>query len=723
MAHKSRFSWINTRFGFFVLLVVLVWGKTQLANIMDFHLYSGASIIQFITLLLNPIPLAMLLIGIAFYFKKSKLFYPIAIIMYIINILLVHLNVIYYREFTDFMSVATMLGYDKVNQGLGASGFALTNIHDLLYWIDIPIFIIFFLFKKVHFDKTSTSTFLGFSVSTLAIFGFMTTLVLGEADRPQLITRQFDSKMLVKYLGIDAYTVFDGVKTRGVTEMRKSAKKSDIDNVLDYVNKNYTDANAKYAGVAKGKNVFTIHLESFQQFSLDLKVNNQEVTPNLNDIYHSDSTIAFDNFFHQVGQGKTSDAENMLETSTFGLPQGSLFATQGNDQTFQAMPSILKQNGGYSSAVFHGNNASFWNRNNVYKNMGYQYFFDASYYDTSGDKAMGYGLKDKLLFYDSVPYLEKMKQPFYAKYITVTNHFPYSLDAEDKDPNFVTTDTDSDVVNGYFETNHYLDQSIGEFYNYLKKSGLYDNSIIVLYGDHYGISNSENKELASVLGKNPNEWTDYDNAQLQRVPFMINIPGWHGGGINHTYGGEIDVMPTLLHLLGVDSKKYVQLGQDLLSSKRSQVVAFRDKDFVTPEYTYTNHELYDNKTGEVITNPSQEVQDKVDKYKKEVREKLKISDNLNQKDLLRFYKPKGYQSVDASKYNYANGLAKLKTLDEQRGDESTSLWHKRHDKKSQSLYETDAPEKDKPKSDTSRIQQVNPDGGDDTDGGNDTPNP
>ncbi len=723
MAHKSRFSWINTRFGFFVLLVVLVWGKTQLANIMDFHLYSGASIVQLITLLLNPIPLAMLLIGIAFYFKKSKLFYPIAIIMYIINTLLVHLNVIYYREFTDFMSVATMLGYDKVNQGLGASGFALTNIHDLLYWIDIPIFIIFFLFKKMRFDKTATSKFLGFSVSTLAIFGFMTTLVLGEADRPQLITRQFDSKMLVKYLGIDAYTIFDGVKTRGVTEMRKSAKKSDIDNVLDYVNKNYADANAKYAGVAKGKNVFTIHLESFQQFSLDLKVNDQEVTPNLNRIYHSDSTIAFDNFFHQVGQGKTSDTENMLETSTFGLPQGSLFATQGNDQTFQAMPSILKQNGGYSSAVFHGNNASFWNRNNVYKNMGYQYFFDASYYDTSGDKAMGYGLKDKLLFYDSVPYLEKMQQPFYAKYITVTNHFPYSLDDEDKDPNFVTTDTDSDVVNGYFETNHYLDQSIGEFYNYLKKSGLYDNSIIVLYGDHYGISNSENKELASVLGKDPNEWTDYDNAQLQRVPFMINIPGWHGGGINHTYGGEIDVMPTLLHLLGVDSKKYVQLGQDLLSPKRSQVVAFRDKDFVTPEYTYTNHELYDNKTGEVITNPSKEVQDKIDKYKKEVREKLKVSDNLNQKDLLRFYKPKGYQSVDASKYNYANGLAKLKTLDEQRGDESTSLWHQRHDKKSQSLYETDAPEKDKPKSDTSRIQQVNPDSGDDTDGGDDTPNP
>ena len=75
------------------------------------------------------------------------------------------------------------------------------------------------------------------------------------------------------------------------------------------------------------------------------------------------------NFFNQVGQGKTSDAENMLETSTYGLSQGSLFATLGNDNTFQAAPAILKQRAGYTSAVFHGNVASFWNRNNVYKNL------------------------------------------------------------------------------------------------------------------------------------------------------------------------------------------------------------------------------------------------------------------------------------------------------------------------------------------------------------------
>lgn len=387
------------------------------------------------------------------------------------------------------------------------------------------------------------------------------------------------------------------------------------------------------------------------------------------------------------------------------------------------MPAILRQTQGYSSAVFHGNNASFWNRSNVYKNMGYQYFFDASYYDTSGDKAMGYGLKDKLLFYDSIPYLEHMQQPFYAKYITVTNHFPYSLDEQDKDPNFVTTTTDSDVVNGYFETNHYLDQSIGEFYDYLKKSGLYDKSIIVLYGDHYGISNSENKSLASVLGKSADDWTDFDNAQMQRVPFMVNIPGYTGGGINHTYGGEIDVMPTLLHLLGVDTKNDVQLGQDLLSTKRDQVVAFRDKDFITPKYTVIGETIYDNTTGQVISDPSKQVQKEVAAARKKVNKQLSISDDINQKDLLRFYTPKGFSKVDASKYNYANGLGKLENLENQKGVGSTSLWTENDNKTTQSLYTTDAPEKDEPRSDTSRIKQVNPDGGDSTDGGDDTPNP
>ena len=202
---------------------------------------------------------------------------------------------------------------------------------------------------------------------------------------------------------------------------------------------------------------------------------------------------------------------------------------------------------GYTSAVFHGNVGSFWNRNDVYKNMGYNYFFDKNYYSSQSKDASGYGLKDKLLFAESVKYLEQMQQPFYAKFITVTNHIPFNLDKEDKDPNFKTTNTADQTINNYFETAHYLDEALREFFHYLKSSGLYKNSMVVIYGDHYGLSNSENETLAPIIGESSDTWNTYNNVQMQRVPFMIHANNLKGK-INHEIAGEIDVLPTLMHL-------------------------------------------------------------------------------------------------------------------------------------------------------------------------------
>ncbi|TKI09307.1 glycerol phosphate lipoteichoic acid synthase, partial [Bacillus cereus] len=85
-----------------------------------------------------------------------------------------------------------------------------------------------------------------------------------------------------------------------------------------------------------------IHLESFQNFLIDYKLNGQEVTPFLNSFTKDANTLYFDNFFHQTGQGKTSDAEFMLENSMFGLPQGSVFTTKSHN-TYQSAPAILGQ--------------------------------------------------------------------------------------------------------------------------------------------------------------------------------------------------------------------------------------------------------------------------------------------------------------------------------------------------------------------------------------------
>ena len=600
--------------------------------------------------------------------------------------------------------------YSKVNQGLSGSSLALTNLHDVFYWLDIVVILLLMLFRKIKFDPRAFSHRLAFAFISVSLVVCGLNLMVAEMDRPQLLGRTFDRVYIVKYLGLDAFTGYDLIKSEHVSQMRKSATKSQLKTVEKFTKEHYAAPNKKLFGIAKGRNVIVIHLESFQQFLIDKKINGQEVTPFLNSLYHGQDTYAFSNFFNQVGQGKTSDAENMLETSTYGLSQGSLFATLGNDNTFQAAPAILKQRAGYTSAVFHGNVASFWNRNNVYKNLGYQYFFDASYFDTSGDKATGYGLKDKLLFADSIKYLQHLQQPFYVKYLTVTNHFPFDLDDEDKDSNFTTTNTGSSTVDNYFVTAHYLDQSLQEFFSYLDKTGLAKKSIIMIYGDHYGISNSENKNLASVLGKNADDWTDFDNVQMQRVPLMFVIPGSGGhGGIYSTYGGEIDVLPTLLHLLGISTKRYIQFGTDLFSSQHDQVVALRNQDFVTPKYTSISGKIYLNSTGKLAKLTKQEKK-QLRADQKKVSEELALSDSLNEKNLLRFYHPKGFKTVNPKDYNYANGLKKEKKIEKSKGIQSTSIFSKNNDKTTTDSYSTNAPEQGHSATSSNRIKITNPDG-------------
>lgn len=661
---------------------------------------------QFFIVLINPLATTTLLLSIALYFKKSRFFYPIALLIAILNTVLLYLNVIYFREFTDFMTVSTMTGYSKVNQGLSGSSLALTNIHDILYWIDLIVIIVLIVFKKIKIDHRPLNKRIGLAVTSFSVLFFVVNLSLAEMDRPQLLTRTFDRTYIVKYLGLDAFTVYDGLKSQHNNDLRATATKSELSDVLKFTRSHYAKPNKKYYGIAKGKNVIVIHLESFQQFLIGKKINGQEVTPFLNKLYKSKSSYSFKNFFHQVGQGKTSDAENMLETSTYGLPQGSLFAQLGSDNTFQAAPAILNQRRGYTSAVFHGNIASFWNRNNVYKNMGYQYFFDASYYNTTGDRSLGYGLKDKLLFRDSVKYLQNLQQPFYVKYITVTNHFPYDLDKEDT--NFKTTNTQDKVVDNYFLTAHYLDQAVHEFYNYMKKTGLLKHSVILLYGDHYGISNSENTSLAKALGKNPDDWDDFDNAQLQRVPLIINIPGEKNGFISNKYAGEIDVLPTLMHLLGISSKRYVQFGTDILSKQHDQVVAFRNQDWVSPAFTSISGDIYSNKTGQLLKLTKRQ-QAQVKKDKKRVNTELSLSDSLNEKNLLRFYHPKGFEAVDPRKYNYADLYQKEKRIEKRLGKKSTSIYSENGDKSTWKEYFTDAPEIHHKTTDSSRIKITNPD--------------
>ena len=314
---KRFIAKINTRMGFFFLLVFLFWLKTLLAYFADFSL-GVTGVFQWFILLINPLATTFFLFGLALYVKKAKIFYPLILLIDIGNTLLLYLNVIYYREFTDFMTVNTMLGYSKVNQGLSGSSLALTEPHDLLFWLDIVIILVLMLMRKIKWDKNSLPKRLGFQVTSLSVLLFGFNLMFAEIDRPQLITRTFDRSYIVKYLGIDPFTIYDGAKTEQTSKMRSSATKSELKNVEKYVKGHYANSNKKYYGIAKGKNVIVIHLKVSNNL-IDDKVEGQTVTPFLNSLYHSKSTIRFLISLTKLAK-ETSDAENMLKLVHLGYP-------------------------------------------------------------------------------------------------------------------------------------------------------------------------------------------------------------------------------------------------------------------------------------------------------------------------------------------------------------------------------------------------------------------
>lgn len=710
MTKKNYFSWVNKRLGFFALLIVLMWLKNMLAYTLDFHL-SLENALQHFILIINPIATTLLLLSVGLYVRRKKPAYITMMVIYFIMTALLFSNAVYYREFTDFITINTMLGAGKVASGLGESAIKLFRPYDILYWIDFILLVFALATKRIKMDETPVRARMAFAFTTLSVMIFSGNLFLAESDRPELLTRTFSRDYLVKYLGINAFTAYDGVQTYKTTQVRAQASATDMDEVAEYVKGHYAKPNDQYFGLAKGRNVIYIHLESTQQFLIDYKLKDEngvehEVMPFINSLYHSNSTFSFSNFFHQVKAGKTSDAETLFENSLFGLNQGALFTQLGGKNTFEAAPNILKQTQGYTSAVFHGNSGTFWNRNETYKHLGYDYFFDAYYYNVTEDNSFQYGLNDKPFFQQSVKYLEHLQQPFYTKFIAVSNHYPYSQLSGDE-TGFPLAQTKDETINSYFSTANYMDTAVHEFFDYLKQSGLYDNSIIILYGDHYGISNARNKELAQLLGKDRDTWSNFDNAQVQRVPYMIHIPGMTQGKIIDTYGGQVDALPTLLHLLGVDTQNYIQLGQDLFSPDHKQLVAFRDGDFVTPNYTYYGGVLYDNKTGEEITEPTEELKKQIDADKDAVSDQLATSDKINNGDLLRFYTKSGLKAINPDDYNYLKNTDRIEKIEKELGDKSTSVYSKHNHTSTTDKYQTKSYQELHPKETSSSSSNEN----------------
>lgn len=603
---------------FVIMAVFLLWIKTYIVYKTSFDIKLENLSQEFI-LFINPLSFLMFIFGISFWIRENnRTSYIIATSFFISFILFA--NVVYYRFFNDFLTIPVL--FQTRNLGdVGSSVSELVTIADFMYFADCIL-----LYYLIKYRAHSPGN-LGFSpiqkkayLLIAAAVAFL-NLGLAEIERPQLLTRTFDREILVKNIGTYNYHVYDLFLQSKSSAQRALADGSKLVDIENYLRANYNPPNEKLFGVAQNKNVIMISLESMQSFVVNEKVNGQEITPFLNKFMQE--SFYFDQFYHQTGQGKTSDSEFIIDNSLYPLSRGAVFFTHSANE-YNAIPEILDQHG-YFTASLHANNKSFWNRDIMYESLGYDRFFSYSDYEINKENSVGWGMKDIEFFQQSVKHLKEMPKPFYAKFITLTNHFPFELEKEDQ---FISPYNSKDkTVNHYFSTVRYLDEALKTFMSELKTAGLYENSIIILYGDHYGISENHNKAMGAFLGK---EITPFVSAQLQRVPLIVHIPGMKGETIS-TVAGQIDLKPTILHLLGIDTKSDMQFGSDLFSRERMDFTVLRDGSFIMKDYIFTRNSCYSNETGEQV--------DKFlcEPYIEKAKNELEYSDKIIYGDLLRFY--------------------------------------------------------------------------------------
>jgi phosphoglycerol transferase MdoB-like AlkP superfamily enzyme len=309
-----------------------------------------------------------------------------------------------------------------------------------------------------------------------------------------------------------------------------------------------------YHGIAKGKNLIVLQVESLENCLIGKEVNGKQITPFLNQLARDE--VYFARFYSQVLGGHSSDAGFIVNTSLYPISKGSVNISYPLN-TYNAFPLQLKKLG-YTTIAFHGNGKGFWNRYQVYPRLGIDSFVAKG--EMHKNDIVGLGISDDSLFTQGIDVIKNIKQPFYAFFVTLTSHFPYNDLPKDKELGIEKVIRSDKIFTEYLYAINYTDKAIGHFFKKLKEEGLADNTVVVIYGDHGAIPEKYRNEFCNKY-------------YIDNVPLIITGLG-KGNKVMKNIGGLVDIYPTLANIMGINVADYgnTVMGKDLFSDRRSFAV-------------------------------------------------------------------------------------------------------------------------------------------------------
>jgi phosphoglycerol transferase MdoB-like AlkP superfamily enzyme len=466
------------------------------------------------------------------------------VIFYAVVSVLMLVDATYFSQFRTLPSVAILKQISQINT-VGDSLKVLLNIKIIALVIDLP----FVIFLKKKFIKVEGAPItllkrpIVFGLSLLILISYFSTI--GQLTA---ITKQ-------EFFTYHLVDIKDYLLKDELVEASEIYAQKDMDELKN--RKNLKDG--KLTGIGNGKNLLVIQVEALQNFVINFNYDGQEITPNLNRLIKDKSTIYYKNYYQSVGRANTADAEFATINSLYPSLTGPTYMEYGSN-TFYGLPWLLRDNG-YTAWAFHGYDKDYWNRNDAYVNQGYERFISEENFEF--EETIGFGIRDEDFFRQSIKYLKELDSvndnPFYAFMITLTSHTPFIMPEKYHVLNIREEHKDT-MVGNYLQAIHYTDKQIGRFIEELKKEGLYDNTVIVIYGDHYAIPLSDKycKDIMTDLLNKP-----YDFDEMMNVPLLIHVAGEE---INETVtklGSQIDFYPTIVNIMGYKIEKGLIFGRDL----------------------------------------------------------------------------------------------------------------------------------------------------------------
>lgn len=279
-----------------------------------------------------------------------------------------------------------------------------------------------------------------------------------------------------------------------------------------------------------GTNLVVIILESFGNEFVGEYSKKESYTPFLDSLIKK--SLSFE---YAYANGKKSiEAVPAIIASIPSLMDNPYISSPYANNKIESLASILKKNG-YSTAFYHGATNGSMRFDSFAAQAGYEKYFGRFEYNNDAHFDRTWGILDEYFNPWTARKLSELKQPFFGTLFTLSSHHPYYIPAHMK----------SQVKKGpqpICASISYGDIALKRFFDEAKKQPWYENTLFVLCADHTPASTTEHYNQRSMM---------------YRIPIVFYHPSHKlGKKRENMVFQQLDIMPTALELLNIETKIY-----------------------------------------------------------------------------------------------------------------------------------------------------------------------